>query len=105
MADNGSESYNSKSVDPELTSRGPEEKMVVRHALRRSREEAHARQHSDSFHWKYIASAQMAHGSCVLAVPSLPHRRRCGPSSVQTRWRMRNPSIGAPSIGHTMGLV
>ena len=40
MAGSGSESYTSKSVDPELISRDPEEEMAVQLTLRLSREEA-----------------------------------------------------------------
>ncbi|EMS47701.1 hypothetical protein TRIUR3_25757 [Triticum urartu] len=40
MAGNGSESFTSRFVDPELIPRGPEEEMVVQLALRRTWEEA-----------------------------------------------------------------
>ena len=68
MASSGSESFNSRSVDPELIPRGPEEEMAVRLALHRSRDEARARQRVDSFRWESIASAQMAHGSGARGV-------------------------------------
>ncbi|XP_044405602.1 uncharacterized protein [Triticum aestivum] len=63
MAGSGFESFNSRSVDPKLIPRGPEKKMVVRLALRRSREDARARQRLDFFRRVSIASAQMTHRS------------------------------------------
>uniref|UniRef100_M8CGH2 Omega-6 fatty acid desaturase, endoplasmic reticulum isozyme 2 n=1 Tax=Aegilops tauschii TaxID=37682 RepID=M8CGH2_AEGTA len=63
MAGSGSESFNSRSVDPELITCGPEKEMAVRLALHRAQEEARARMHSDSIRRESIASAQMAHGS------------------------------------------
>ena len=62
MAGSGSEFFTSRSADPELIPRGPEEEMVVRLALRRSREKAHARQRSDSF---YRGSIMSAHGPWI----------------------------------------
>jgi hypothetical protein len=43
MAGSGSESFTSRSVDPELIPRGPEEDMDVRLALRRALVEARGR--------------------------------------------------------------
>ena len=81
MAGSGSESFTSRSADPELIPRGPEEEMVVRLALRRIQEEACARLRSDSIHRKSIASAQMAHGSS--ARPALAASQE----AVQSVWR------------------
>ncbi|KAE8771259.1 methyltransferase pmt17 [Hordeum vulgare] len=50
MAGCGSESFNSRSVHHELIPCGPKEEMVVRLALRSSREAAALLQHSDSQH-------------------------------------------------------
>ncbi|EMS65933.1 hypothetical protein TRIUR3_04713 [Triticum urartu] len=71
MEGSGSESFTSRSVNPKLIPYAPEEEMTVRLALHRYREEARARQWSDSFHRESIAFDQMA-----LGVSSLPHRRR-----------------------------
>jgi hypothetical protein len=59
MAGSVSESFTSRSVDPELIPRGPEE-MAVRLALRRTQEEARGRLRSNSIRRESIASAQMA---------------------------------------------
>ena len=64
--------------------------MVVRLALRRSREEARARQRSDSFRRESIASAQMAHGSntrCVVAAL---------PETVMSVWRSNEAADAQP---------
>ena len=55
--------------------------MAVRLVLRRAREEARARQRSDSFRRESIASAQMAHGSG--ARPAVA----ASPEAVRSVWR------------------
>ncbi|EMS55467.1 hypothetical protein TRIUR3_16148 [Triticum urartu] len=70
MAGRGSESFTSRSIDSELIPRGPKEEMAVRLALRRSREEARARQRLDSFignplhppKWRMALYAAAGHG-------------------------------------------
>ncbi|VAH38186.1 unnamed protein product [Triticum turgidum subsp. durum] len=71
MEGSGSESFTSRSVNPKLIPYAPEEEMTVRLALRRYREEARARQWSDSFRRESIAFDQMA-----LGMSWLPQRRR-----------------------------
>ncbi|KAE8813912.1 Omega-6 fatty acid desaturase, endoplasmic reticulum isozyme 2 [Hordeum vulgare] len=58
MAGIGFESFTSRSIDHELIPNGPEEEMDVRLALRRSREAAVLRQHSDSQRRESILSVQ-----------------------------------------------
>ncbi|XBI70774.1 hypothetical protein VPH35_065177 [Triticum aestivum] len=77
MASSVSESFTSRSNDPELIPRGHEEEMAVRLALRRFLEEAHAWQRSDFFRQEFIASAQMTHGSGTrAAVAASPEAMR-----------------------------
>ncbi|KAE8794328.1 Omega-6 fatty acid desaturase, endoplasmic reticulum isozyme 2 [Hordeum vulgare] len=69
MADSGSESFTSRSVEHELVPRGPEEKVVIQLALCRSGEAAARRQRLDSQRRESIASAQPVLGSGVAASP------------------------------------
>ena len=63
MAGSGSESFTSRSVDPELIQRGFEEEMAVPFALRHTREEARGRLCSDYIRRESIVIAQMGHVS------------------------------------------
>ncbi|KAE8806568.1 ATP-dependent DNA helicase Q4 [Hordeum vulgare] len=69
MGSSGSESFTSGYVDHELISRSPEEDMVVRLALHRSREAASLRQRGDSQRRESIASAKPVPGSGIAASP------------------------------------
>ncbi|XP_040244408.1 uncharacterized protein [Aegilops tauschii subsp. strangulata] len=80
MAGNGSESYTSLVDCRELVPRETNEEMVVRVALRRSREE-YDRQRADSIQPESIASAEVAHGSGASRVTI------ASPEAVQSIWR------------------
>ncbi|KAE8812280.1 Omega-6 fatty acid desaturase, endoplasmic reticulum isozyme 2 [Hordeum vulgare] len=92
MAGNGSESFTSRSIDHEVIPQGPEEEMDVGLALRRSREAAALRKHSDSQRQKSIASAQLMPGSGI-AVSQEAARSIWRPSVVADvqplRWRTK----------------
>ncbi|KAE8791397.1 Omega-6 fatty acid desaturase, endoplasmic reticulum isozyme 2 [Hordeum vulgare] len=89
MADSGSGSFTSRSLDHELIPHGPEEEIVVRLALHRSREAAVGRQHSDSQCLESIASTQPVHGSGVAA----------SPEAVWSVWRLAAVADAQLSVG------
>ncbi|KAE8789458.1 Calmodulin-binding transcription activator 3 [Hordeum vulgare] len=67
MADNGSESFISRSVGYELVPSDPKKKMAASVGLRRSRKAATRQERSDIQHQESIACAQSVLGSSVVA--------------------------------------
>ena len=84
MTGSGFDSELSRSIDWDLVTCRAEEEMVIRMTLRRFREEARARQRSDSFRRESIASTQMR---CVVATL---------PEAVRSVWHLNAVADAQP---------